>query len=81
LRYQQWGDAFFVFHSDSGLTHFLNQAAVDILRLVEHEALSNDEIYMRMLVRYAIDDDPDLRESIANVVALLDQLGVLTSIR
>lgn len=54
---------------------------MDILRFIEPAALTTDEIYASMLARYAVDEDPELLESIENVTALLEQLGVLTSIR
>ena len=76
----QWGTAHFIFHRESGQTHFVNQSCIDILSLVTQESLTVEEIYRGMLARHAIDDDPDLSEAIERVVGLLDQLGVISSL-
>lgn len=80
LVFCQWGTAYFIFHRESGQTHFVNQSCIDILSLVTQESLTVEEIYRGMLARHAIDDDPDLSEAIERVVGLLDQLGVISSL-
>jgi PqqD family protein of HPr-rel-A system len=79
LIYQQWGDAHFVFHPASGQTHYLNQSCVDVLELLAEKPLSNKALYQQLLERYSIDEDAELREAIARVMPLLEQLGVVAS--
>ncbi len=76
----QWGEAHFIYHQESGQTHFVNQSCIDILTLVTGKSLSTQEIYERLLVRHGIDEDPELKEAIEGVTALLEQLGVLSSL-
>ena len=76
----QWGTAHFIFHRESGQTHFVNQSCIDVLSLIAQDFLTAEEIFHGMLTRYAIDDDPDLSEAIERIVELLDQLGVISSL-
>ena len=79
MVYHQWGEGHFVFHPASGQTHYLNQACVDVLSLLAEQPCNNETIYQQLLERYSIDEDAELREAIARVIALLEQLGVVSS--
>lgn len=77
LHWLQWGDAHLMFHSPSGQTHFLSQTAQDIVSLLQTRDCATDTLHQTLLTRYAIDEDEDLRTAIAEVLTLLDGLGVI----
>ena len=79
LGHHQWGDAHFVFHPASGQTHYLNQAFAEIIAFLVEAPVGVEAIFQRLLERHTIDDEPGLREAIERVIALLEQLGVISS--
>ena len=79
LGHHQWGDAHFVFHPASGQTHYLNQACAEIIAFLVEAPVGAEAIFQHLLAHQTIDDEPELREAIGRVIALLEQLGVISS--
>ena len=77
LIWRQWGEAHFVFHPASGQTHFLNELAAFAVRAIACAPKSTAEIYTAMLAAYALDDAPDLREALRDILVNLDHLGLV----
>ena len=79
LGHHQWGSAHFVFHPASGQTHYLNQACAEIIAFLVEEPVGVEAIFQRLSEHHTNDDEPELREAIGRVIALLEQLGVISS--
>ncbi len=73
-----WGEAHFVYHPESGQTHFVNQSCAEVLALIQQRPCTTEEIYAKMLTTHGIDEDSTLRESVESIVELLVRLGVLS---
>ena len=52
-----WGEAHFIFHSESGQTHFVNQLCAEVLALIEESGQTTEQIYQRILDKYEVDED------------------------
>ena len=78
LAWRHWGEAYFVFHPASGQTHFLNELAAFAVRLLEQgPPQSTAEIYTATRLAYALEDEPDLRDALAEILVNLDHLGLV----
>lgn len=75
-----WGEAHFVFHPESGQTHFVNESCAEVLAVVQQHPSTVPEIHAKLLARYGIDEDEELLASIGSIVELLERLGVLAAV-
>jgi PqqD family protein of HPr-rel-A system len=71
---RHFGDESVLFDPRSGLTHFLNGAAVEALELLSQRALSNEELTSCLLERCEV---TSVAEFTQDVAALIDQLARL----
>ena len=78
LLWREWEGENVVFNLNSGNTHLLNPATVDVLRLLEKETLGAEEISARLISEVGVSSDEE--EVVKNVETLLmnlDNLGLV----
>lgn len=76
-----WGDINYLFHHPSGQTHLVNRAARDIILILQNAELSSEDVYRAVLNLYAAEDDPDFLESMTQLLAVLDNLGLIRCVQ
>lgn len=81
LCWRHWGEASYVFDARSGQTHFLNALAVEILQVLGEAPKTADEACRILLDRYGADDDEDFRVAVATSLSVMDNLGLVDSLR
>ena len=78
LLWREWEGENVVFNLNSGNTHLLNPATVDVLRLLEKETLGAEEISALLISEVGVSSDEE--EVVKNVETLLmnlDNLGLV----
>ncbi len=79
LVWRSWGEAHFAFDPRSSQTHFLNELAVAVHRLLENAPQTADELYRALLTRYDLDEDDALLEALNATLLVLDRLGLIVA--
>ncbi len=74
-----WGAVSFVYHRESGQTHFINASCRQILELIAEQSLTTIQVHERLLEHHGIDEDSDLQEAVITVIRLLEGLGVVVA--
>ncbi len=75
--FRHWQGASFVFDPASGRTHYLNEAAAEILDKVAEEPRSTAALLEAMVAEHPIDDPEAFRDAGRRLLTLLDQLGLI----
>ena len=83
LEWRTWGESSVVFNQASGDTHLLDSVAAEVLERLETRSASIDELCERFreLMEPPPDTDHDLSPHIQTLVAKLEDLGLIVSIR
>ena len=77
LLWREWEGENVVFNLNSGNTHLLNSAAVDVLRLLEKETLSAEEISERLISMVGGSSDEEIVKNVETLLMNLDHLGLV----
>ncbi len=78
--FHHWESASFVFDPASGRTHYLNEAAAEILEKVAEEPRSTAALLEAMIAEHPIDDPDAFRDAGRRLLTLLDQLGLILEV-
>ncbi|MCB1770091.1 MAG: HPr-rel-A system PqqD family peptide chaperone [Candidatus Competibacteraceae bacterium] len=73
-------DRQFIFNQLSGQTHVLSRLALDILELIKHEKIVDDDGVWSQLVDLYENFDPsdeDMRQHVLGMLVSLDELGLI----
>lgn len=77
LVWETFGEANFVYHVASGQTHFLNELGAWILRCIERNARTTDEICDDIVTSFDAEASPELVESVQATIQVLAGLGLI----
>lgn len=77
FEFRHWQGATFVFDPASGRTHYLNEAAAEILMRLAEAPGSTDSLLEAMLGDHPSDDPAAFLDAGRRVLVLLDQLGLI----
>lgn len=80
FAFRHWQGATFAFDPASGRTHYLNDAAAEILGRLAEAPCSTSTLLEAMLADHPSDDPRAFREAAQRVITLLDQLGLIREI-
>lgn len=75
--WREWEGESIVFNVNSGNTHLLTSTAVDVLRLLEKEALSASEISDHLISMVGISSDEEVISNVETLLKNLDHLGLI----
>ena len=75
LLWREWEGDSVVFNVNSGNTHLLNSTTVEVLRLLEKEALSTGEISDRLMA--GLSSDEEVINNVETLLKNLDHLGLI----
>ena len=77
LLWREWDGENIVFNVSSGNTHLLQPTAVDVLRLLEKETLSAEEISERLISMVGVSSDEEIVKNVETLLMNLDHLGLI----
>ena len=83
LHWRQWGESCIVFNAASGQTHFINEIAAALLRLLMTEqaihsrSLNHSELHDRLGETLNLELDDEFRDYVDELLNSLDELGLI----
>lgn len=80
FAFRHWQGATFVFDPASGRTHYLNDAAAEILDRLAEAPCSAGALLESMLTDHPSDEPEAFGEATQRVITLLDQLGLIREV-
>ena len=79
LAWRSFGDEYVVYNPSTGETHLLDLFAGEILKLVEQEPGSVNDLVQRVVVALDVGETADLASTVRELIARFDQLGLIES--
>jgi PqqD family protein of HPr-rel-A system len=77
LSWRVWDDEFLVYNTASGQTHHLNFLAGEVLRSLEAEPGSVNEVVRRLANQFEIAEDSAPLQMIDSLIREFDELGLI----
>ena len=77
LLWREWEGESVVFNVNSGNTHLVNPTVVEVLRMIEKDALTPCEISQRLIATVGGSCDDEIISNVENLLANLDRLGLV----
>ena len=81
LKWRRWNESFVVFNPASGDTHYLNAIAGSVLKLLETEPASVEQIVTHLEAISGEPLDGELREQINGLVERFDAVGLIEPVK
>lgn len=81
LRWRCWAGDYVVFDPFSGQTHMLDIVTGQVLRLLESGPSDIDRIRSEISAFLEVDDDRRVAEAVSDILARLEEAGLISPIR
>ena len=81
LLWRSWDDEYVVYHTGSGDTHALTPLAADVLRALQQDLATREELTRRIAASFDISCDAELAAHIEEILAHLKRADLVERVR
>jgi PqqD family protein of HPr-rel-A system len=75
--WKRWGEEYILFNAASNQTHYLNSFGADVLRQLQTEPLTSEQLSQHLVNEYGLPFDENISAYVAEILSNMDELGLI----